>query len=143
MAGSVLFNQTDFMNAGSKIVKEEIIDPLMKRGTKADFGRTGDHNHTDTNQTSGKQNATSEESQTSDENPAQEDEEARKSAFAPRQAVPAVTLFTPLPGMPQGGFKLDDGSKTQDFVPLIARSNASYLGWINRFNQIPQGSSTM
>jgi hypothetical protein len=139
MSASIPMNQTDFLNMGvrpPKIVEEEIIDPIMKRGTKANFNRTGDVSHTDT-----KPKPIPEETETSNENPAQQQQMALKSAFAPRNATPAVTLFSPLPAITrEGGFKLDSGRKTQDFVPLVARSNANYLKWVNRFNAIPQGS---
>ena len=135
MSGSIPFNQTDFMNMGSKIVEEQIIDPVMKRGTKPDFGRTDEVRHTDT-----KPKPMPEETETSNENPEQQQQMALRSAFAPRQATPAVNLFTPLPSLPQGGFKVGDGRKTQDFVGLVARSNAGYLGWQGRFSAIPAGT---
>lgn len=118
-----------------KIVEEQIIDPFMKRGTKADFGRTGDHRHTET-----EQKPIPEETQTSAENPQQQEKMAMRSAFQPRRANPAVQIFTPLPNLPAGGFKVDDGRRTQNFVGLVARSNASYLQYKNRFNAIPAGT---
>ena len=141
MAGSVIMNQTDFSDMGRiipKIVEDQIIDPIMKRGTKPDFGRTGDHRHTET-----EQKPIPEETETSAENPEQQEQMAMRSArsaFAPRQATPAVQIFTPLPSLPLGGFRLDDGSKTQNFIGLVARSNAGYLRWQNRFSAIPAGS---
>ena len=61
-----------------------------------------------------------------------------QQAFNPRVAIPAKTIFTPIAPI-KGGFKLDSGYKTGDFVPLVARSNAAYLGWSNRFNAIQAG----
>ena len=137
MSGSILMNETDFSNSTRTIPKiiEEKIPNIMKRGTRADFGHTNEVRHTDT-----KQKVIPEETETSNENPEQQHKMALRRAFAPRQATPAVQLFTPLPSLPSGGFKLDNGRKTQDFVPLVARSNAGYLGWVNRFNSIPQGT---
>ena len=143
MSASIPMNRTDFSDMGirpPKIVEEQIIDPVMKRGTKTvDFGRTGDVRHTDGTQ-GVPQKVIPEETQTSDQNPAQQQQIAIRSAFTPRMAVPAVQIFTPLPSLPRGGFKLDDGRKTQNFIPLIQRSNASYLNYVNRFNAIPQGT---
>jgi len=137
MSASIPMNRTDFENITGikpKIIEEPIPD-VMKRGTRPDFGRTADVRHTDT-----KQKVIPEETQTSDQNPEQQQQMALRSAFQPRQAFPAVQLFTPLPSLPRGGFKLDSGRKTQDFIPLVQRSNASYLGWVNRFQAIPAGT---
>lgn len=60
-------------------------------------------------------------------------------SFAPMRVTPAREIFMPLPPV-QGGFKLSNGYSTTDFVPLVQRSNASYLGWSNRFNAVPSGS---
>jgi hypothetical protein len=62
-----------------------------------------------------------------------------QQAFNPRVATPAKTIFTPIAPI-QGGFKLDSGYATTDFVPLVARSNAAYLGWSNRFNAVQAGA---
>lgn len=62
-----------------------------------------------------------------------------RGAFAPIRATPAREIFMPLAPV-KGGFKLSNGRATTDFVPLVQRSNATYLGWSNRFNAVPSGS---
>ena len=57
--------------------------------------------------------------------------------FLPMQAQPAARVFQTIAPGKKGYF--DDGSKSQDFVALVAQSNASYLAWTNRFSAAPPG----
>jgi hypothetical protein len=57
--------------------------------------------------------------------------------FEPVQAQPAAKVFSTAAVGKRRYF--DDGSKTTDFVALVAQSNASYLSWVNRFNAAPPG----
>jgi len=98
------------------------------------FTRTGDTTHNETNQN---QYNVSKEAVAGDDGVTATDA-SRK--FAPRQATPTQTLFTSIEPVSRKSY-FDDGSKTQDFVADIARSNASYLKWTNRFNANFAGSS--
>lgn len=100
----------------------------MANNTHNIFNRTN-------SSSTGDQSATSDHDAASEAPKISETDVSR--GFLPVQEQPAARVFQTIAPGKKGYF--DDGSKTHDFVGLVAQSNASYLGWINRFNAAPPG----